>query len=135
MSRVFNTSGPCRGDKHDMIPPGRRLAPINDLIAGEHFFVIHAPRQTGKTTLLRHLSRELTTAGAVERVSKIHTPTLVLVGELDMLDIHGIVDLLVTTVPSARKVLVPGVGHLINLEAPETFDKELDKFLATLKSW
>jgi pimeloyl-ACP methyl ester carboxylesterase len=43
--------------------------------------------------------------------------------------------LLVASVPGARKVLVPGVGHLINLEAPATFDQELDSFLADLESW
>ena len=63
MSRVFNTTGPCLADKHYMIPPDRRLSQVRDLIDGEHFFVIHAPRQTGKTTLLRNLSRELTQEG------------------------------------------------------------------------
>ncbi len=63
MPRVFNTSGPCLAGKHYMIPPGRRLGQIRELIGGEHYFVIHAPRQTGKTTLLRSLSRSLTEEG------------------------------------------------------------------------
>ena len=64
MPRVFNTEGPCLADKHYMIPPGRRLPELRALIEGESFFVIHAPRQTGKTTLLRNLSRELTSEGS-----------------------------------------------------------------------
>jgi len=43
-----------------MIPPGRRLGQIRDLVDGEKFFIVHGPRQTGKTTLLRNLSRQLT---------------------------------------------------------------------------
>ena len=58
MPRVFNTAGPCLAEKHYMIAAGRRLSQIRELIDGEHYFVIHAPRQTGKTTLLRNLSRE-----------------------------------------------------------------------------
>ena len=63
MPRVFNTAGPCRADEHYMIPATRRLAQVRSLIDGKHYFVIHAPRQTGKTTLLRNLSRELTAEG------------------------------------------------------------------------
>ena len=63
MARVFNTAGPCLVDDHYMIPPGRRLSQARSLIDGKHYFVIHAPRQTGKTTLLRNLSRELTAEG------------------------------------------------------------------------
>jgi pimeloyl-ACP methyl ester carboxylesterase len=80
-------------------------------------------------------SGHLREVGAVDRVSEIRAPTLALVGELDMSDIHDIVDLLVSAVPGARKVLVPDAGHMINLEAPEVFDRELDSFLDTLGSW
>ncbi|MBI4860504.1 MAG: ATP-binding protein [Candidatus Riflebacteria bacterium] len=63
MPRVFNTAGPCLPDKHYMLPPERRLPVVHDLIDGEYFFVLHAPRQTGKTTLLKSLSASLTAAG------------------------------------------------------------------------
>lgn len=63
MQRFFNTAGPCLPEKHYMIPPDRRLGQIRGLIDKEAFFIIHAPRQTGKTTLIRSLSRELTAEG------------------------------------------------------------------------
>ena len=69
MPRVFNRAGHCLAEKHYMIPAGRRLAQVRDLIDGEHYFVIHAPRQTGKTTLLRNLSRELTEEGRYAAVT------------------------------------------------------------------
>ena len=73
--------------------------------------------------------------GAVERVAEITAPTLVLVGELDMSDIHGVADLLASNVEGARKVVVPDSGHLINLEAPDLFDRVVDGYLAQLAAW
>ncbi|MCS7484167.1 alpha/beta fold hydrolase [Umezawaea endophytica] len=67
--------------------------------------------------------------GAVERVAELRAPVLLLVGELDSTDIHGVADLLVDAVPSARKVVVPGSGHLVNLERPDVFDREVAAFL------
>ena len=94
-------------------------------------------RRLAKYNLERNAnaSGSLREVGALERVTEIRTPTLALVGELDMSDIHGIADLLVSSIPGTRKVVIPNVGHLINLEAPERFDQELDSFLATLESW
>jgi hypothetical protein len=63
MARFFNTAGPCLPDKHYMIPSGRRLGQIWSLIEVEAYYVIHAPRQSGKTTLLKDLARALNTEG------------------------------------------------------------------------
>ena len=46
-----------------MLPAGERLPEGRPLVEGWHYFVVHAPRQTGKTTTLRALARELTAAG------------------------------------------------------------------------
>jgi hypothetical protein len=61
--RYFNTTGPCRPEKHYMIPALTRLqeqADIARLIRQEAYFVMHAPRQMGKTTAMRELARNLT---------------------------------------------------------------------------
>ncbi len=52
--RRFNTEGPVRPDKHYAIPPLARvnLDQILDMIHNERYFVLHAPRQTGKTSAL-----------------------------------------------------------------------------------
>ncbi len=58
--RFFNTSGPIVPDQHYHVPPLSRFD-LDDLLAlieQGRFFVLHAPRQTGKTTALRAL-REL----------------------------------------------------------------------------
>ena len=52
--RVFKTSGPVRPDRHYAVPPLERLDldDILSLVRDEEYFVLHAPRQTGKTTTL-----------------------------------------------------------------------------------
>ena len=55
MRRRFNTTGPCEPDRHYMIPAERRLPEAEGLVEQMGYFVVHAPRQTGKTTALRGL--------------------------------------------------------------------------------
>ena len=52
--RFFNTTGPIRPEKHYCILPLERLnlAEVLRLIRDEKYFVLHAPRQTGKTSAL-----------------------------------------------------------------------------------
>ena len=52
--RHFNTTGPVKPDKHYCIPPLARLDldEVLRLVDGEKYFVLHAPRQTGKTSAL-----------------------------------------------------------------------------------
>jgi hypothetical protein len=59
----FNTAGPCRGDWHYMVPPLPRLPEARTLVENGDYFVLHAPRQSGKTTFLRHFARALTAEG------------------------------------------------------------------------
>ena len=52
--RFFNTAGPMRPDEHYAIPPLDRVAvdELLSLIRAKQYFVLHAPRQTGKTSAL-----------------------------------------------------------------------------------
>ncbi len=72
-------------------------------------------------------------AGALDRLEEIHVPTLVIVGDLDMSDIHGIADAIVDRVAGARLVVLPDVAHMVNMEAPETFNELLLAFLRELE--
>jgi type II secretory pathway predicted ATPase ExeA len=63
MPRWFNTAGPCQPTKHYLLSPTSRLPDLADFIAQESYFVIHAPRQTGKTTTMLALAQELTASG------------------------------------------------------------------------
>ena len=62
--RFFNTEGPIRADRHYHIPPLDRVDvdELLGLVRDERYFVLHAPRQTGKTSALLAL-RDLLNAG------------------------------------------------------------------------
>ena len=63
--RFFNTEGPVRPDDHYYIPPLDRLNldALLGLVRDKRYFVLHAPRQTGKTSALLAL-RDLLNSGA-----------------------------------------------------------------------
>lgn len=61
--RYFNTAGPCVPELHYMVPPEPRLPAARRQIDRGMYFVVHAPRQSGKTTTLAALARDLTTEG------------------------------------------------------------------------
>ena len=63
-ARTFNTAGPVVAADHYCIPPLERidLAAVLGLIRGKKYFVLHAPRQTGKTSALLAL-RDLLNGG------------------------------------------------------------------------
>ncbi|WP_293354452.1 MULTISPECIES: ATP-binding protein [unclassified Microcoleus] len=63
MPRWFNTAGPCQEDIHYQLPATRRLPNLERLIAQQNYFVIHAPRQVGKTTAMLALAKQLTDSG------------------------------------------------------------------------
>jgi type II secretory pathway predicted ATPase ExeA len=63
MTRWFNIAGPCQADIHYMLPPLARLPKVERLIAQRSYFVIHAPRQVGKTTAMLKLAQQLTASG------------------------------------------------------------------------
>lgn len=54
MNKIFNTAGPIKPDKHYHISSASRIDwdEIDMLIATEKYFLLHAPRQTGKTSAL-----------------------------------------------------------------------------------
>ena len=64
--KKFNTAGPSVAGRHFMIDPLHRIdiESIEGLIEDQRYFVLHAPRQTGKTTcllaLMHHLNAQAT---------------------------------------------------------------------------
>jgi len=62
--RFFNTAGPNVEADHYTLPGLARLPLVRRLIDQKLYFVLHAPRQVGKTTALLQLGRDLTASGA-----------------------------------------------------------------------
>lgn len=65
---------------------------------------------------------------ALERLSEIEAPTLVLVGALDMDTVHDAARRLVEGIPDVRRVDWPDVAHLPSMERP-------DDFVVLLRDW
>ncbi|MCP4106690.1 MAG: hypothetical protein GY749_14320 [Desulfobacteraceae bacterium] len=63
MAKFFNTSGPCDPEKHYMIDVSYDLKNVRKLIDDERYFILHAPRQTGKTTYIINFARKLNEEG------------------------------------------------------------------------
>ena len=69
---------------------------------------------------------------AVERLGEIHVPTLVIVGDLDFSGTITAMDLLAKRIVGARKIVFPGVAHMVNMEQPERFNSVVLEFLGSL---
>ncbi|MCP4396282.1 MAG: ATP-binding protein, partial [bacterium] len=78
----FNVAGPCVPGEHYMLPAQERCQGILGLIDRKQYFVIHAARQSGKTTLLLELTDRVNASGSyyavycsLETLRSIHEPS------------------------------------------------------------
>mgnify|MGYP000138548352 CR=1 FL=1 len=81
--------------------------------------------------LNRSPERPLAGGPAYDRLGAIRAPALVVVGELDLPDFHRLAGHLAAHLPDVRRVVLPGVGHMSNMEAPAAFNAALLEFLET----
>lgn len=66
---------------------------------------------------------------AVGRLAEIHAPTLIVVGASDIPDVHAHAGVLEAGIHDARRIVLPGAGHLVQLDRPEALDQEILLFL------
>jgi pimeloyl-ACP methyl ester carboxylesterase len=78
------------------------------------------------------IQRMMQRPDATPLLEQIAIPTLVVVGEEDVLTPPGEARTLADRIRGARLVIVPRVGHLPNLEQPRTFNDTLGEFLRQL---
>jgi pimeloyl-ACP methyl ester carboxylesterase len=64
-------------------------------------------------------------------LDRIDAPALVVTGEHDIADFQRVADALATGIPGACKVVLPGLGHLPNMEDPALFNRTVLDFLAS----
>jgi 3-oxoadipate enol-lactonase len=67
-----------------------------------------------------------------ELLGRITVPTLVMVGEQDAATPPSDARLIANGIRNSKLVVIPGAGHLANLEAPDAFNRALTDFLETL---
>ena len=66
---------------------------------------------------------------AIGRLGEVRAPTLVIVGDQDVPHVEATADLLASGIPGARKVVIPGVAHMVNMERPQEFNRLVLEFL------
>ncbi|MEZ4515717.1 MAG: alpha/beta hydrolase [Chloroflexota bacterium] len=75
------------------------------------------------------LTQEIEPPSAYGRLDQLTIPVLVLWGDLDLAHMYDRAQALVTSIPDARGVEIPGTAHLPNLEQPETINTLISDFL------
>jgi pimeloyl-ACP methyl ester carboxylesterase len=63
----------------------------------------------------------------------ITVPTLLLYGAADLRAPRPVAEALHAAIPTSELVLLPEVGHMCNLEVPETFNAEMRRFLRAVR--
>ncbi len=122
MPRYFNTTGPSNPQMHYMLPPEARLPALLPFVEQHLYFVVHAARQTGKTTAMRAFAERLRGLGyaavwatlevsqdvtEVERAEPLWLETLEQAGR-GQLGLEG-------QPPATRGFLKHSVGNRLNL--------------------
>ncbi len=68
-----------------------------------------------------------------ERVGEVDAPTLVLVGEEDLRDMHEIAGRLERELPNARRASIANTAHVPSMERPREFDQLVLPFLQSVQ--
>jgi pimeloyl-ACP methyl ester carboxylesterase len=97
------------------LPEGLRLA---------EFCMGNVPPSTYRRAL-----DALVTFDRQHALADIRVPTLLIGGEFDRVAAPAVMQQMAATIPLARYTELAGMGHLMNLEAPEAFDQLLLDFL------
>ncbi len=66
---------------------------------------------------------------AAQRLHELQMPVLVIAGKQDTPDFLQITAVLSQQISQAQTFILPGVGHMVNMEAPETCNTLLQEFL------
>jgi 3-oxoadipate enol-lactonase len=78
---------------------------------------------------LTHRDMARDTPSALPRLQEIRVPTLILVGDRDIPDVHAHAGVIETGIPNSRRVVISDAGHLMYLEKPQEFSVVVVRFL------
>jgi pimeloyl-ACP methyl ester carboxylesterase len=68
----------------------------------------------------------------LDSLSRVTVPALVVVGERDEYTPVAVAERMHAAIPGSTLAVIPGAGHLPNLERPDEFTDALERFLATV---
>jgi pimeloyl-ACP methyl ester carboxylesterase len=79
------------------------------------------------------LATEPSVASRTDLLRSLRTPTLLVAGERDAASVQTTLEL-EAALPRARRVVIRGAGHIVNLEKPESFNEALRDFLSEIEA-
>ncbi|MDR3341292.1 MAG: ATP-binding protein, partial [Treponema sp.] len=133
-THFFNTTGPCNPEDHYMLPPKERLVGVqlHRYIRDKLYWVLHAPRQTGKTTFLQSWMREINGASQDALASDAGTEAIACYVSVE--DCQG-----VTEVDAAMRTMYQAIQNFAEFSevpVPQIDEKDIKSLLqTTLKKW
>ncbi len=100
------------------------IAPGNDAARKRLFDLLSSNPQD-----MNHPDYPLRPKPALSRLHEIRVPTLLLVGDADIPDVHAHAGAIEAGIPRARRVVIAGVGHITYLEKPAEFSRLTISFI------
>jgi 3-oxoadipate enol-lactonase len=100
------------------------IAPGNDAARKKLLDLLLASPQD-----ITHSTPAIPPKPALPRLGEIRVPTLLLVGDADIPDVHAHAGAIEAGIPRSTRIVIPGTGHLMYLEKPELFTQTVMRFL------
>jgi pimeloyl-ACP methyl ester carboxylesterase len=85
-------------------------------------------------TAFRAMTWSVAEADLRDVLGSVNVPTLLLYGDQDVRAPRQVADALHSAIPGSRLVIMPGVGHVSCVEAPELFSREVRTFLRSTEA-
>jgi 3-oxoadipate enol-lactonase len=118
-------SDPERAIKYWVFDDPYEIAPENTAVKKKVAALLEANPQNVTATSGGIIKRP---PPAVERLAEIDVPVLIVVGEKDIPDVHAHAGVINEGIKGSRRIIVSGAGHLVHLEQPEVFNREVARF-------
>jgi pimeloyl-ACP methyl ester carboxylesterase len=116
------------------------LARAAELWAGTP--LMHIPNDSAAAALIRMISSDNRSIWghrsnperplsppAIGRLHEVKVPVLVITGDRDLPALRQLADTVAQTIPGASRVIIPDAGHMVNVAAPEAFNRAVLSFL------
>jgi pimeloyl-ACP methyl ester carboxylesterase len=97
---------------------------VRELVRDMNLIALQTPEDLGNEIPLE--------PPAMDRLSEINVPTLIVAGDLDAPSSLARADFLAKNISHAKKVTINGTAHLPNMERPEAFNKYVLSFLSQI---
>ncbi len=127
--RFFNTVGPINPRKHYFLPKRLSWAQLDDFLEKEYYFLLHAPRQSGKTTAILEYVRFLNSRGEYTALYLTTEPAHVAANDIER-TVYWLLDQLASQI----KIQLPGEHAIYThaqmlLEAVPLQENSFSRFL------